>query len=97
MDGQVSCNGKLSGGMETDITVELTGSARQGITMVTALELGELRQPDPNRPSLILRRVGNEKLWDIAKRTGSTVSAIRDANHLTEDPETHKILLIPIS
>lgn len=97
MDGQVTGVGKPQEDLQADIQVRLTGSARQGIPMVSALELGEEIQPDPNRPSLILRKAGNEKLWDIAKRTGSTVEAIRDANKLTDEPEKQQILLIPIS
>lgn len=80
-----------------DVLMQTTASAQQGIGMITALELGELTEPDPNRPSLILCRVGDDKLWDIAKRTGSTVEAIREANHLTDDPQSQQILLIPVS
>lgn len=97
MDGLVFCNGKTQQDLQADIQMELTGSSRQGIPMVTALELGAEIQPDPNRPSLILRKAGDEKLWDIAKRTGTTVEAIRDANKLTDEPEKHQTLLIPIS
>lgn len=96
MDGQVSCVGRPQTDMQTDIQVELTGITRQGIPMVTALELGEELQPDANRPSLILRKAGNESLWELAKRTGSTVNAIRDANKLTDEPEKQQILLIPV-
>lgn len=69
----------------------------QGIPMVTGLQLGELREPDPGRPSLILCRMGEEGLWDIAKRCGSTVEAIQTANGLQADPEGNQILLIPVS
>ena len=68
----------------------------QTIPMVTELELGELRQPDSNRPSLILRRVNNEDLWALAKGYGSTVSAIREANQLADEPSDGQMLLIPI-
>lgn len=62
---------------------------------VTAMELSEPTLPDPNRPSVILRRVEGS-LWDLAKMTGSTVEAIRTANHLTQEPADHSVLLIPI-
>ena len=67
-----------------------------GLTMVTALQLGEQLQPDPQRPSLILRRSGESGLWDIAKECGSTVEAICKANALTGDPEEDTMLLIPV-
>lgn len=97
MDALVFCIGKPQTDLQADVQIELTGCASQGIPMVTALELGEEKQPDPNRPSLILRKAGGEKLWDIAKNTGSTVSAIREANKLTDEPEKQQILLIPIN
>lgn len=83
--------------LRANLLMQTTVCARQGIPMVAALELGESVEPDPDRPSLILRRVGEEKLWDIAKQTGSTVSAISEANQLSGEPEKQQILLIPIS
>lgn len=66
------------------------------ITFVSGLELGEIREADPSRPSIILRRAGEEGLWSIAKNSGSTMDAIRDANHLTSEPENGQMLLIPV-
>lgn len=70
--------------------------SQQALPMVTALELGQMQQPDPGRPSLILRRAGEGTLWEIAKGTGSTVSAIRKANGLTGEPLDDRLLLIPV-
>lgn len=66
------------------------------IPMVTGLELGDLTDPNPNRPSLILRRAGQDDLWQIAKQTGSTVEAIMAANSLQEEPAPSQMLLIPV-
>lgn len=82
-------NGQLQ--LRTD-----TGSGC-GLLMVTGLEVGEARDPDPQRPSLILCRPGSESLWDLAKRCGSTVEAIRNANDIDDDVASDKILLIPVS
>ncbi len=71
--------------------------AARGLSMVTGLELGELQPPDPERPSLILRRAGNHTLWEIAKQTGSTEEAIRRLNQLEDEPEEDRMLLIPIA
>jgi hypothetical protein len=68
----------------------------QTIPMVTELEIGELREPDPNRPSMILRRAGDEGLWALAKGYGSTVAAIQEANQLTGEPDDGQMLFIPI-
>lgn len=78
-----------------DILLRTTATATKGIPMVTGLEM-EQRQPDPQRPSLILRAVGQESIWTIAKETGSTEQAIRAANGLQTDPEVGQILLIPV-
>lgn len=70
--------------------------SNQGLTMVTAIQLGEQLPVDPNKPSLILRRSACEELWDIAKECGSTVDAICKANDITKEPEAGRILLIPV-
>lgn len=79
-----------------ELVMEAQALAQSPLTMVTGLELGEIRCPDPGRPSLILRRVGEGSLWDLAKITGSTVSAIRSANDLEEEPLDDRLLLIPV-
>ena len=79
---------------ELKMTMETLTSA--GIPMIAGLELGELQQPDPHRPSLILKRSGKKSLWELAKENGSTVSAIQLANNLQTEPEETQMLLIPV-
>ena len=88
---QVS-GGRITAELETqaDTVASSIGPA------VTSMEIGEPSTPDPNRPSLILRRIGENSLWDLAKKTGSTVDAIYAANRLTQEPTADRILLIPI-
>lgn len=64
--------------------------------MVTGVEAGKPIPQDPSRPSLILRRAGKLRLWDIAKELGTTTAAIRQANGLQEEPSPGQMLLIPI-
>ena len=71
-------------------------TADRGIMMVTGLELGQMQEPDPTRPSLILCRAQGESLWNIAKRCGSTVTDIRRANRLDAEPEENRMLLVPV-
>ncbi len=71
--------------------------SEQGLPMLTQITLGDKCEKDPNRPSLILRRAGQQRLWDIARECGSTVDAIMQANDLQEQPEAGRILLIPVS
>ncbi len=82
--------------LRAEMTVDGTVTAGQGMPMLTGMEMGELEKPDPNRPSLILRRKGKHRLWDVAKETGSTVETILQANHLETEPEDSRILLIPV-
>ncbi len=77
--------------------LQLRSTAETDIPMVTGLELGEVRERDPARPSLVLCRAEDEELWSIAKRCGSTVSAIKAANQLDAEPVFSQMLLIPVS
>ena len=90
----------LGGGnaaLRADMLLNTMTLGSQGIPMMTALELGELEEPDPSRPSLILRKAGDNSLWELAKGCGSTVQAIQEANALTEEPDAEQMLLIPVS
>lgn len=82
--------------MQCDVTVTAAMSMQQGMTMVTGLEIGEMGEQDPLRPSLVLKRSGSETLWELAKQTGSTVEAISQANQLTGEPSPGQMLLIPV-
>ena len=82
--------------VQCEATVGLCTQTREGLLMVTGLELGEAVKPDPDRPSLILRRCVDGDLWKVAKETGSTVDAIREVNGITEPFTEEKILLIPV-
>lgn len=88
----MSGNAQLSADLQL-LTETVNGSP---IPMVTALELGELQEPDPHRPSLILRRMQGKSLWELAKENGSTMTAIEEANRLQTEPEETQMLLIPV-
>lgn len=87
-----------SGGvsMQADLAAHHQILGGQEMPTITGLTLGEEQAKDPVRPSLILRRAGEESLWDIAKATGTTVEDIRKANRLEGEPEAQRMLLIPI-
>lgn len=80
-----------------DVLVDTQTTSERGIPMVTGLELGDAVKPDPARPSMILRRAGDARLWDLAKASGSTVDAIRAVNKLEGEPDAGRMLLIPVS
>lgn len=80
-----------------EIPLGMTVTGGSGMPMVTGADLGQPRQPDPQRPSLILQRSGEQGLWDIAKQCDSTMESIRKVNHLEGDPVPGQLLLIPIT
>lgn len=82
--------------VKLDIPLTWTAEATQSFPQVTGVTVGDAKEADEDRPSLILRRLGSDRLWDIAKETGSTMAAIRKANALEEDPAPDKLLLIPV-
>ena len=87
-------NGAMS--FRAEIPVHIATEAGGGIPMVSKLELGEEQTRNPDRPSIILRRSDGTRLWDIAKKAGSTVEAIRKANALEGEPASGQMLLIPV-
>lgn len=79
-----------------DGRLRVNAISRRGLPMVTGVALGEQRVPDVHRPSLILRCAGDDTLWDLAKKCGSTMEAILEANGLQEEPSPDRLLLIPV-
>ena len=86
----------MMGGIRLELPVEVVTTTCRGIPMVTGLEMGQEQEPDPGRPSLILRRAGQKGLWELARDCGSTVDAIRRANGLQQEPQPGQMLLIPV-
>ena len=85
-----------SGQMQVQLELSMETRNAEGIFMVTGLELGEVKEPDPSRPSLILKRSGGQTLWNLAKENGSTMELIQKANDLQDEPEENRMLLIPV-
>lgn len=79
------------------LCVVMRTRVNQEIPMLVDMTLGEPIVPDENRPTLILRRMEENSLWELAKMSGSTVEAIREANALTQEPERGQMLLIPLA
>ena len=97
MDGNiVSVTGSHGLELRGQMELQLETVSDAGMNMVTGLELGEEQEPNPDRPSLILRRLDGCTIWELAKRCGSTPDGIRTANNLQEEPEPGRMLLIPI-
>ena len=89
--------GNLNGGQgdfSSDMNARTVTWICQGIPVISGLEMGE---PEVRKgPSLIISKTGESSLWQLAKESGSTVDAIKTLNHLEEEPEGDRILLIPV-
>lgn len=89
----------MSGSAQVSSHLHLTTQISSGtpVSVINALELGELVQSDPQRPSLVIRRSEGKTLWELAKEHGSTVNAIRESNGISEEPDRTQMLLIPVT
>lgn len=82
---------------ERTMRLKVAGLDVKEYPTVEMITVGQPKQKNVNRPSLILRKTGHSSLWEIAKQTGSTVADIRAANKIDGQPEPGQILLIPVS
>lgn len=82
--------------IKSNLYLDVLSEAQSHIPMITSLEMGEKKTPDSDRPCLILQRMGNTSLWNLAKENGSTVEKIRSANTMEDQIEQDRILLIPV-
>jgi hypothetical protein len=82
--------------LKMDFRILSNAVMHRAMEAVTGLEQGEAKIPAANRPSVILRRLEGETLWNLAKDSGSTVDAIRKANGLSGEPVDGRMLLIPV-
>lgn len=95
--GSILCAPAPGGTMlQADSHADIYTEQTKGLPMITSLVLGERVKTDAERPSLILCKCEEDALWNLAKKTGSTVKAIRKANGLEGAPESGRILLIPV-
>lgn len=103
IDGITKADGLPQAGTGDDSTIfrgevmfHTIATTEQQVTAASGLEVGDISEKDPKRPSVVLRRTDGESLWALAKRHGSTEDLIRQLNQLDEDPEADKMLLIPV-
>lgn len=83
--------------LSTQMKVDMDTRLEESIPMISGIEAAEISEMRQDRPSLILCRSGGETLWEIAKRSGSTVENITRVNRLEGQPKTNQMLLIPVT
>lgn len=82
--------------LRSDIYIDSTACLESSIPMISSMEIGQPEPLDPDRPNLILQRKGKQSLWELAKKHGTTVDRIMQANALNAEPEDDRLLLIPV-
>lgn len=80
----------------TEVYLDIRFDGKGEFSAVEAVDLAEVENELSGLPSLILKRACGENLWELAKKTGSSVEAIQKANQLQGEPEADKLLLIPV-
>ena len=84
-----------SGMLAAEFVTQAVCLGDHGIRMVQELEIGEAGEKPEHTPSLILCRLGEKSLWQLAKECKTTMEAIRHANGLEGEPDSKRLLLIP--
>jgi hypothetical protein len=89
-----------AGGAEPrcDVLLELGSSAKESLRTLSGGTLEEEEKAGAERPSVVLLRSRTRQpVWNLAKKYGTTVEAIRQANRLEADlAEEGELLLIPM-
>ena len=89
-----------SGGAEPrcDVLLELESTAKQNLRTLSGGTLESSGEKQNGRPSVVLLRSRERQpVWNLAKKYGTTVEAIRQANRLdSEETEAGELLLIPM-
>ena len=93
----------------TDVSVENVSSENASLQIndyvvtnelksaICGVNLGQSLLKDQNRPSLVIRRMGEGNIWELAKHTGSTVADIYRINALEDEPSPGTMLILPVS
>lgn len=83
--------------MQSDVLMNAVVSAADGIETISNIDVLSEKENLADRPSLIIRRVGAESLWELSKKYGTTDSAILAANQPYDETDTDRVIIIPIS
>lgn len=81
----------------TSMLLQAMVTNENGLQMTSGIETGEMKEKDPARPSLIVRKIGKNRIWDIAKQHNANVSDIQGVNGDCEELKEDQVILIPIS
>ena len=90
-----------SSGEDVTVTASMTLQAmvtnESGLPMTTAIEIGEKKEKDSAGPSLVVRKIGANSIWDIGKQYSANISDIQCANIQRDELNEEHVILIPIN
>lgn len=81
--------------LATEMNLQTRCGRAGGIRVLAGINPGQ-PLPDRGRTSLVIARSRGRRLWDLARENRSTMTAIREANRLEEEPVGDRMLLIPV-
>ena len=79
------------------MTLQALISSKNGLTMTSGIETGDAIEKNPGRPSLIVRKIGRNRIWDIAKQYNANISDIQLVNGDCRECNENQVILIPIT
>lgn len=98
LSGKPQCVPTGSGiSIQSDICVNVTTRFANEIQMISQIQTTDVLPADPDRPALVICRIGDMGLWDLAKKYKSSPEKILAANCGDTEPEKGKILIIPMN
>lgn len=106
-NAEIYCNFSASGNpqarvertgvtIQRDILIQSAVCVDEEMQTISQIELQGEKCNLCERPSLVLRQAGQNSLWELSKKYGSTVEGIRSINQLLDETDKNKMLIIPI-
>lgn len=83
--------------IQRDILIQSAICIEEEMQTISQIELQGEKCNLCERPSLVLRPAGQNSLWELSKKYGSTVEGIRSVNQLLDESDKNKMLIIPIA
>ncbi len=98
VSGKPQCMSNGSGiSIQSDLNVITTTVADQEMQMVSQIQTTQALTADPDRPGLVICRVGDIGFWDMAKKYRASPEKILSANDMEAEPEKGSLLIIPMN
>lgn len=82
--------------MHCDVLLNAVICANEEMQTIASIDILDIKKNLADRPSMVLRQLRDDSLWDVSKKYGTTVDAILAANQSYDETDRNKMLIIPI-